>query len=275
MTNYMRIAGISAALLSIGLQGCNRSTDTEIEAPELAEGSQSLRRYIAFRQRSLILAELETPVPPPVTVGSTAAPDLLSSSDPSVVSVDGYGNIVAHRNGDVLLSSPGGGSLHVTVRVAGSLRIVPEKVRLDPDGRVNVRVLSDGHDLPEGAYRWETTDPNVAAGYGGVVRAGLQAGSATLTARSGKQAAEMSVSVDPSPRARIHIVSTSATVKLGGIAQLRADAPTGSPLEWTSSNAEVLQSLRDGAFYGRARGSAEICVSTSGRKACRLMRVIR
>jgi len=184
------------ALMVIALLACNRSQPTPNEqAVTAAESSRDLRRFVVFRQPTLVLESIETPIPPPVTVGSTLAGDLLSSSEPSIVSVDSFGNLIGHKNGTAIVRGSAGAVLQVVVNAVGLLRVVPGHVELLPGGRASLEITGDGRELPAGSYRWDTTSPNTAVASGSTVYAGSTPGTATLTLRSGDATSTLTVTV--------------------------------------------------------------------------------
>src|SRR5882672_11627395 len=177
---------IVVASLGCGSLGCG---DSRLPVPEqasaAAESSQAVRPFVAFRRPTLILESLETAVVPPVAVGSTLRGDLLSSSDPQVVSIDASGNLTGHKNGTAIVRAYMGGTLQVIVNAIGVLQVVPGHLELVPGGMATVRIMGDGRELPTASYRWETTNPNTAMTSGSTVYAGYTSGTATLTVRSG------------------------------------------------------------------------------------------
>ncbi len=240
-----------------------------------AEASQQIRRYVAFRQSAYTINRLETSTVPPVAVGSTLSADLLSSSDSSIVSIDAAGNLVAHKNGEAIVRGAGGASLHVLVNAVQALRVLPDLIEIAPGERAAVRLLGDGRELSSGAYTWETTDPNIAAGFGSSVQAGDRPGQALLTVRSGSSQATVNVTVRAGRHAPLRFMGTAPTMKVGRVEQLRAQGPPGVPLVWSSTKTTVLEPLRDGLFYARAAGTADACVEAQGRRSCRSIRVVR
>ena len=101
------------------------------------------------------------------------------------------------------------------------------------------------------------------------MQAGREPGEATLTVRSGSAEATVEVVVQagrgPAPR----IVGTKADLKVGRVEQFRVEQSPTDAILWTSTNEGVLQPLRDGLFFARARGKADACAESSGKKSCR------
>jgi hypothetical protein len=197
---------------------------------------------------------------------------LVSSTDPEIVSIDAFGNLVGHRNGTAIVRGTGGAILQVVVSAVSVLQVAPDRVELVAGKSAPLKVTGDGRNLPAGSYRWETTDPSTAVISGSTVLAGFTAGTATLTLRSGAATATLAVVVRE-PKFEIRLRGPQGAVKRGSIERLVAEVPAGIPVEWTSSNRKVLEALRDGSFYARSRGSAEVCASAGSRRACKRLSV--
>jgi hypothetical protein len=233
------------------------------------------RPIITFRQDAMHVEALEVATAVPVTVGSSPSAQLLSSSDPTIASVDAAGNLVAHRNGEVTIRSTTGGTLRVIVNAVASLQIVPPRVELAPASQAAVRVLGDGRELPPEALRWETTSPNVGAASGTTVRSGLQPGAATLTVRSGAAHAALSLVVTAPQLTPLRISAVSNTLRVGATTRFQIEGAPGLPAQWTTSDARVLEPLQQGVYYARRRGSAKACAVVARQEACQTVQVMR
>ncbi len=185
-----------AAVLALAGGSCDRPQPNPAErAVASAESSQSVRRFVAFRESTFSVVSLEAPITPPIAVGSTLAADLLWSSDPSVVTIDAAGNLIAHKNGTALVRTSTGATLEVIVNAVTVLQIVPNNLDLFPGSTTTVRVIGDGRELPITSYQWRTTSPSTAMASGATVYAGFTPGSATLTVRSGNATSTLTVAV--------------------------------------------------------------------------------
>lgn len=264
--------GATVAVLAFA--ACGLSTpQTPAQSPRSpAESSQAVQRFVAFRQPAFVLVSIGTPTEPPIAVGSTLAADLLSSSNPEIVSVDGAGYLIANMNGTAIIRGSLGATLQVVVNAVKNLKVAPDRLELLAGTRTTVGITGDGQVLDAGNIRWETTAPNTAAASGPTVYAGYTTGTATLTARSGSAFATLSVVVRE-PDAPLRLSGRDDALKLGSVERFVANVPSGAPLEWTSSNPVVLEAMRDGAFYARRRGSSQICARSGTRHACKRVAV--
>jgi hypothetical protein len=230
-------------------------------------------RVVAFRQRDLVIDHLESPTRPPYAVGSTPSRELLTSTNPSVVDLDPSGDLIGHRNGEAEIRAAGGASLHVLVRAVRSLKVEPNRLSIPVGGQAALRLFADGSSLPPEAVRWQTSDPNIAAASGSAVRAGLLAGTATLTAMAGDGQASVEVAVTPRLLAGVNVQPTHAELKVGSVQRLSLDAGALAGIDWTSSNKAVLQPMRDGLFYAKGIGKSKACAVAGDRKSCALISV--
>lgn len=192
-----------------------------------------------------------------------------------MVGIDPAGNLVGHRNGDALVRGSSGASLHVIVSASRTLEIVPNRIELPPAGTRTLKVLGDGRELSAEAFRWETSDPNVAAGFGLTVKAGMVPGTSTLTATAAKARATIEVVVRPNFFGSLRLEPSKAMVAVGAVQQLKVDGPITHSLQWTTSNLVVLQPLANGFFYAKAPGTARACALEGGRRACAKIQVMR
>jgi hypothetical protein len=205
-------------------------------------------------------------------VGSTVSAELLTSSDPSIVSIDRAGNLVAHRNGSAIVRSQSGSSLTVTVDAVASLRLVPEHLELRGGEHAAVHAWAEDHEVAPRALHWETTNPNIAVVAAATVYAGYTPGDVTLTARSGSATATLKIRVRPASFS-LRLRPFGSSLKRGEISRVAVEAPAGLPIKWSSSNPAVLESLKDGAYYARSRGTADACAAGGGQTSCARIRV--
>lgn len=248
---------------------------SETHGPEMAIATSG-QPFVTFRQDAMHVETLEVPTAVPVTVGSSPSAQLLSSSDPAIASVDSGGNVVAHRNGEVTIRASTGGTLRVIVNAVASLQIVPPRLDLAPASQATVRVLGDdGRELAEKALHWETTSPNVGAASGTTVRSGLQAGSATLTVRSGAAHADLALVVTVPQRTTLRISAIANKLRVGATTRFQLEGARQLPAQWTTSDAKVLEPLQQGIYFARRRGSAKACAIVGGQEACQTVQVTR
>jgi hypothetical protein len=133
----------------------------------------------------------------------------------------------------------------------------------------------DGGGRPVSA-RWESSNVAVASVSETGLVTGVAAGSATVTARTGRYSAASSVTVTaaqtPAPVASVEVSPTTAGVDVGGAVQLTAtlrDASgavlTGRPVAWASADPAIATVDAGGMVRGVAAGSAAITASAEGR----------
>jgi hypothetical protein len=233
-------------------------------------------RHAVFAKDQLAVAVLERPVPLPLVAGSVSAPDLITSSDASIGSIDGAGAFVAHRNGSVQLRSTTGGSvLRVVVRAVTVLTARPDAIVVQALGTAPVRVFADGTELDPAAVGWSTTEPGIAMAERGVIRAGATTGTAKLIANYGDRQAEISAKVEAPGKIEIDLRGNAGVLRVGGVTKLEVYGVPDLPLEWSSSRSAVLRSLGRGAFFAVAPGSSNLCVKAYSTSKCMTATVAR
>lgn len=241
-----------------------RSADVEPVAP-----------FAQFSQRTLYIAALARPVAPPLTVGSTHAAELLETSDDSVVSIDGEGNLVAHLRGEaVILGTPAGSALVVEVRPASTLALDPPEVTLAPGARTQVAVLADGEPLPADAVAWAMSDPGTVAVDRGQVAATGAPGEAQIVATYGGLTVEGRVRVTPLQRGALAVIAPAQKLHAGSVTRLALSTPELTGVTWTSDRSAVLESLGDGVYRAARRGRAKACARANGQTSCASLEVI-
>lgn len=102
----------------------------------LAHAKQELgREFVVFAEQRIVIDRLDSPRAPPVTVGSRPGPETMSSDDPSIVTVEPNGALVAHRDGSAQVRAPGSGSaLMVIVRTRGDIAASRRAASTRPTG---------------------------------------------------------------------------------------------------------------------------------------------
>jgi len=194
------------ALLMALVVGCGGGSEKRAGQPALPPPPDPKldKPFVAFRQPSLVIDRLETPMPAPVTVGSQPSPVTMESDAPEVVSVDATGALVAHRAGSAKVRpiGTGGAALSVEVRPVSVIAIVPPRISIAPGGETRVRLVAggSGEAVPAKSVQWLTTDPGIAFVDGGTLRAGKRIGKARIVARYGGQEASAEVLVGVKPR---------------------------------------------------------------------------
>ncbi len=190
---------ILATLLASTVLACGGSPPSHPEprkvGPVAGEAAVD-KPFVGFRQASLVIDRLETPVAPPITAGSRPSPATMASDAPDVVTVLDDGSLVAHRNGRATIRAVrGGGPLAVEVLAASGLRAEPSALRIAP-GKSPLPVLKAGDaTIPASSVAWFSNAPGIAMVEDGRVRAGPSKGTATLTAVYGGEKVQVTVVV--------------------------------------------------------------------------------
>jgi hypothetical protein len=257
--------------LALGLAACGPAKGPTSKEGASIPGEQAVP-FVAFRESSLVIVELERAVVPPVAVGTSLSGDLLSTSDPAVATIDGAGDLVGHRNGTATIRSRSGSMLAVTVDAVATIRIVPDRLDLASGQHSTVHVWAGDHEVASRSLHWEMLNPSIAVATGTTVYAGSTPGEATLTARVGAATATLKVSVRPANFV-LRLRPFGSSLNRGEIGRVAVDAPQGFAVEWTSSNKKVLEPMRDGTYYPRGRGIANACATAAGQTACAQIKV--
>lgn len=152
--------------------------------------------FVVFAQDRLLVDQLESPTPVPVTVGSSSPAGLVTSDAPDLAEVSAAGLVVGHRPGrTVLRSSSSVSTLTVEVRPFRALSLQPAALSLRSGETAPLQVLADGQCcLQASDVTWQMSNPAVAFVVGSEVRAGTP-GQATITALRGQLRVELAVSV--------------------------------------------------------------------------------
>jgi hypothetical protein len=231
---------------------------------------------VVFRERLIVLTDLETPVLAPVTIGSRPTVENITSDAPDVVSVNAGGNVVAHRAGVARIRAAGTGStIEVQVVAPRTLRIEPSEVLLVEGGTWRVRVIGDGATLPLEAVRWTTSAAEIAFWREEGVTAGETSGEATLTATVGRVSARARVRVSPRPAVAFVIRPDRASLHRGEVLSYQAMTRRG-PLdaEWSTTDDRVLAQLQDNLFTAINPGKATLCARAAKRSTCMEVSVV-
>jgi len=198
-----------AALLAVST-ACGRSDlaapASGATAPQDSQASPTTERgaeFVVFSGSRVVISSLESPVPAPVTVGSSPSPATLASDAPDVVSISGSGELVGHRNGHARISNltSGGGVLEVEVAAvgAGGLAVRPPDLVLAPGAEAPVSLIErEGRRvIPPDEAVWASNAPEVAMVMSGRVLAGRTPGTAHFVVTYAGQQATFRVVVKP------------------------------------------------------------------------------
>ncbi len=261
---------IVASMALVLIASCGREVGDE--APRTLRESKLDRPFVVFTQSEVLIQELESPVSPPVAVGSAPSQATLTSSDAGIVSVRYDGALVAHRAGVAVIHAPGGAMLRVEV-VAPKTVMVADPRPLRPGESMTLALLADGASVDPSRAAWATSDPKVATVSQGVVRAG-RSGSARIRARYAGTVAEARVEVAGAGET-FSVVPSNPRVALGQVVAFQAVAERGSAAAtWSATNDRVFAHLGGGVFEARARGRVRVCAEASQRVFCTNVEVV-
>ncbi len=201
-----------------------------------------------------------------------------TSSDPSVVTVNGNGLVKAVARGSATITATSG---NVSGEASIMVELPPERVEVDPSSAMLTSVgatqlltamVYDTNDdiITDAPVAWTSDDPSVATvNRNGLVTA-IGGGDATITATTGSKTGSAAVTVAVTG-ARIEIVLSSVKLtSVGGTEQLSLkvydsndNVIADAPVTWSSSNPAVATVDTDGLVKAVARGNTTI-TATSG-----------
>ena len=201
-----------------------------------------------------------------------------TSSDPSVVTVNGNGLVKAVARGSATITATSG---NVSGEASITVELPPERVEVDPSSAMLTSVgatqlltatVYDTNDdiITDAPVAWTSDNPSVATvNRNGLVTA-IGGGDATITATSGSKTGSAAVTVAVTG-ARIEIVLSSVKLtSVGGTEQLSLkvydsndNVIADAPVTWSSSNPAVATVDTDGLVKAVARGNTTI-TATSG-----------
>ncbi|MDE6844283.1 MAG: Ig-like domain-containing protein, partial [Lachnospiraceae bacterium] len=147
---------------------------------------------------------------------------------------------------------------------APTITLDPSSVTLKKGDSTTLTATVTGADA--GSVQWQSADSSIASVSGGTVTA-VGAGTTTITATAGSVSATCSVTVteDPKPEinVKISLNQTALTLKKGATASLTATVePSGSPVQWQSSNTSVA-TVSGGTVTAVGAGSATISATVT------------
>ena len=200
-----------------------------------------------------------------------------TSSNPSVATVDEFGNVTAKSDGTATISAVRDGiegKLNVTVKQGGSgsssgkviqnISFSPDAITVKKGSSVQLVVNVTPKELASSSFTWTSSDTNIATVNGsGLVKANSN-GKTTITAKSSNGLiANCSITVtdEEIKISKISLNSSKATIYVNGTYQLNASiSPATATLRnivWSSSNPNVA-TVNNGTVKGVGEGTAII-----------------
>jgi uncharacterized protein YjdB len=197
-----------------------------------------------------------------------------SSTDAAVASVDGAGKVTANKSGKAVITAKAGdvsGTTQINVSIPASITLGPPEVKLAGVGQTAMlqRAIKDdtGAVVNQPAV-FTSSDPNVASvDNNGNVRA-VNAGTATVTAKTGGLSAMVKVTValptfdklEVKPKGPLK-VKTGKTEHLTASAMAAGKDVPGIPFKWASDHADIATVSPTGDVAGVKKGKATVTVS--------------
>ena len=211
-----------------------------------------------------------------VNVSPSGTPVTWSSSNPSVVTVNG-GNLTAVGVGSATITATAGGksaSCAVTVSAANvavvGVTLSQTALSLTSGGSATLSAAVTPSNATNATVTWSSSNPSVATVSNGTVTA-VGVGSTTITATAGGKSASCDVTVSTANVAVTGVTLNQSTLSLtsGGSATLTATVSpsnaTNATLTWSSSNPSVA-TVSNGDVTAVGAGNATI-TATAGDKS--------
>jgi uncharacterized protein YjdB len=202
-----------------------------------------------------------------------------SSSNPTIVSVDGYGTLTAQAEGSaVVIASAGDKSASCVVTVLKkvipvvSVSLDRNAVTLEPGQSTTLVATVSPSDATDKTVSWTNSDDTVISLSGGSITA-LKEGSATVTAIAGDKSASCVVTVAKSvvPVTSVTLDQTSITLEKGGsvtlVATVSPSDATDKTVTWSSSDASIVHVDQNGTVRALKGGSATIMAKAGEKSA--------
>ncbi len=196
-----------------------------------------------------------------------------ASSDASVAAVDASGLVTAAANGGATITATAGsiaGTAEVTVaQVVATVTVTPPAHTLVTGDAVQLMAEAadaNGHAVAGVEFSWASSATSVAAVDATGLVTSVGTGEATVTATaSGITGRAALTVVAPAPTSVAVVPDTVALTALGQTAQLRAEvhdqngnAMSGTPVNWSSAAAAVVEVNAVGLVTARNNGTATI-----------------
>lgn len=274
MTTRQTLVSAACALIA----GCESQPQPAIR--DAASGQSPQRRgkaFVVFAVPDFVIDRTAVPILPPMTPGSELSPTTAFSEAPDIVSVDPSGALVGRRNGRALVRAVDTGSvLRVLVAAVESIRIVPDRVRLEPRAQTRLRLIaSDGTEIPAGAATWATSSSEVATVWKGLVHAGRAERTAVLTATYGDRSTTVEIEVVAASVPVFAVRPARARFRVGSMLSFDALSQAG-PIDalWSTSNPRVATRMAGALFRGESPGTASVCATAGARRACTNVEVV-
>lgn len=206
-----------------------------------------------------------------------------SSSNPAIVSVDGYGTLTALAEGSaVVIAAAGDKSASCVVTVLKkvipviSVSLDRKAVTLEPGQSTTLVATVSPADATDKTVSWTNSDDTVISLSGGSITA-LKEGSSTVTAIAGDKSASCVVTVARSvvPVTSVTLDKTSLTLEKGEsvtlVATVSPSDATDKTVSWSSTDASIVSVDQNGTLRAQKGGSATVMAKAGEKSAtCRV-----
>ena len=227
--------------------------------------------FAVFSQSQTVINQLGVPQPLPLTVGSTASPALVRSSNVEVVEIDPMGRMVGRKAGRAVLYGSQSSQLSVEVVPLKALRFAPASVTLRPGSRATIELIdSDGRKVDLDQVDLLLSDPTVVTILKGSIE-GRYPGNASITARFGGAEATASVVVR-GDHAAVLLSPPEIEVRPNQVFQFQGGRTEST---WYTQDASMVRSLGSGVFEALRVGTTRACSNQLGAISCATVRVAR
>ena len=203
-----------------------------------------------------------------------------ATSDASVASVSASGLMTARAEGPVTITATsegrsGSASVTVTRVPVASVAVAPASASMTIGGTVQLSATTrdaNGQVLTGRSVTWASANPDLATVSATGLVTGRAIGTVTVTATSEGQSGSSSITITQVPVASVVVTPASASLQVGGTAQLSATASDANgnaladrPIAWTSSNDAVASVSASGLVTAKTAGTATITATSEGR----------
>jgi uncharacterized protein YjdB len=204
------------------------------------------------------------------------------TSNAAVAAVSGSGLVTGGAAGSATITASSEGkngtaALTVTPVPVASVTVSPAAPSVLVGQTVQLAATlkdANGNALTGRVVTWATSNAGVATVSGSGLVTSVTAGTATLTATSEGKSGTAALTVSTVPVATVTVTPASASLLVGGTAQLTATMRdsaggllTGRTIVWASSNTAVATVSATGLVTAKAAGSATITATSEGKSA--------
>ena len=203
------------------------------------------------------------------------------SSDPSVISVDKYGNIKGLKEGTAIITvtSPNGKTASIKVKVeaneikAKNLVVNEKNISLNVGGLSQITVKIEPANATNRELIWESSNPNIATVDDNGIIKGISPGTAIIMVKTkdGSLEKQIVVTIKETEVESLSFAQNDISIKkddtLRLIVQIKPIGLDSPKLTWSSSDPSVVSVDENGNIKGLKEGTATITVTSSNGKS--------